>query len=474
MNAVSASRDEVPRGEVVERVLVPFTGEGSGEGELAFGQLGLWQSIVASGRSKTVAYVAEAAPGTTVAAVADMLGFMVSRHQSLRTTLVLRGEGRPPRQRVAASGEIALLVVSAGDDDPAEVAGALSEHWQTVTFAYETEWPVRLGAVVADGVVTHVVTVILHTAIDAFGLSALVADIGARDPETGAPAGPVTALAPLAQAAREASPAGRRQNDRSLEYLERVLRTAPASLYGPPRHEGERRYEVVRYRSPAIAMALHAVADRERCDDSPALLAAFLVGVGRVTGVNPLTTIVLVSNRFRPGLADSVSSLLKVTPFVFDVADRTVGALVGAVAGKALRAYMNAYYDAYEQEDRIRRIERDRGERLDLSCFYNDRRQGDRVHACVPAPTEDEIRAALADSEFSWRQDAGIPTGTLYLSVDDPPGAVELVLSVDRRYFSREEMTALALAIEEVAVQAAIEPDTPTGVRQAMAAEAVR
>ncbi len=467
------STADIP-GAAVERVVVPFAGEGSGEGELAFGQLGLWQSIVETGSSKTVAYVAEADPGTTVAAVADMLGFMVSRHQSLRTTLVLRGEGRPPRQRVWASGEIPLLVVAAGEDDPAEVADALSTHWQTVPFAYETEWPVRLGAVVAGGAVTHVVTVILHTAIDAFGLSALVADIGARDPVTGAPAGPVTALPPLAQAAREASPAGRRQNDRSLRYLERVLRTAPARLFGPPRYGGEPRFEVVRYRSRAIAMALHTVAARERCDDSAAALTAFLVGVGRVTGVNPLVTIVLVSNRFRPGLADSVSSLLKVTPFVVDVAGRTVGETVRLVASRSFTAYMNAYYDAYEQEERIRQIERERGEELDLSCSYNDRRQGDRVHVGAPAPAEDEIRAALADSEFSWKQDPSIPRRKLFLRVDDPPGAVELVLSADRRYFSRADMTALALAIEEVAVQAAIEPDTPTGVGSAMTAEAVR
>ncbi|MDQ3788282.1 MAG: hypothetical protein M3422_13700, partial [Actinomycetota bacterium] len=275
-------------------------------------------------------------------------------------------------------------------------------------------------------------------------------------------------------AAREASPAGRRQNERSLRYLERVLRTAPARLFGPPRYDGEPRFEVVRYRSRAIAMALHAVAARERCDDSAAALTAFLVGVGRVTGVNPLVTIVLVSNRFRPGLADSVSSLLKVTPFVVDVAGRTVGETVRLVASRSFTAYMNAYYDAYEQEERIRQIERERGEELDLSCSYNDRRQGDRVHVGVPAPAEDEIRAALSDSEFSWKQDPSIPRRKLFLRVDDPPGAVELVLSVDRRYFSRADMSALALAIEEVAVQAAIEPDTPTGVGSAMTAEAAR
>jgi hypothetical protein len=459
----------VPRGEVVDRVLVPFEGAGAGEGELAFGQLGLWQSIVDSGNSKTVAYVAAADPGTTVDAVADMLGFMVGRHQSLRTHLLLRESG-PPRQRVSTSGEIPLVVVAAGGDDPAGVAEALSEHWQVVPFAYSTEWPVRMGAVTAGGAVTHVVTVILHTSIDAFGLSALVADIGARDPETGAPAGQVTAVPPLGQVAREATPAGRRQNERSLRYLERVLRTAPARLFGEPRYGGEARYEMLRYRSRAISLAIHAVAARERVDDTPALLAAFAVGAARVTGVHPMVTIMLVSNRFRPGYADSVSALIKVTPFVLDVAERTVGETVRRAADKTLNAYKNAYYNAYEQEAEIRRIERERGEELDLSCYYNDRRQGDRTHVGVAPVPPDDIRVALADSELSWKQEVGIPKAKLYLSVDDPPGAVVLVLSADGRYFSRDDMATLARTIEEVAVQAAIEPDTPTGMVTPVAA----
>ncbi|MFL6121690.1 hypothetical protein [Actinophytocola sp.] len=464
--------DDVPRGEVVDRVLVPFAGTGSGEAELTFGQLGLWQSM-REDMSRTVDYVAEAPPGTTVDAVADVLGFLVGRHQSLRTTLVPRADGRPPRQRVAASGEVPLLVVAAGDDDPAEVAAALSTHWQLVPFAYETEWPVRLGAVVADGAVTHVVTVILHTSIDAFGFAALVADLGARDPATGAPAGPVTGLPPLAQAAWEATPAGRRQNERSLRHLERVLRTAPAGLFGAPRYPGEPRYDLLRYRSRALRLALHAVAARERVDDSPALLTAFLVAAARVTGVNPLLTLVLVSNRFRPGYADSVSALIKVTPFLLDVAGLTVGETVRRAAGKALNAYKCAYYDAYEQDEVIARVAAERGVEFDLSCYYNDRRQRDRVHAGVPAPTANEIRAALADSELSWRPEVNIPRAKLHLCIDDPPGAVELVLSADRRYFSRDDMTALARAIEEVAVQAAIEPDTRTGVGTPIA-EAVR
>jgi hypothetical protein len=153
-----------------------------------------------------------------------------------------------------------------------------------------------------------------------------------------------------------------------------------------------------------------------------------------------------------------------VAPFVLDLADRTVGDAVRTAIGKTLCAYRNAYYDAYEQEALIARIGRERGEEIDLSCFYNDRRQRDRLHAGTAPPSAARIRAALAESELSWRQEPGIPRMKLYLSVDDPPGAVELVLSADVRYFDRDELATLAAAIEEAAVQAAVAPDTPTGL----------
>jgi hypothetical protein len=460
---------EVPRGEVVDRVLVPFEGEGSGEAELTFGQRGLWQSIVSAGTA-TVTHVVEPDPGTTVDAIADRLGFMVGRHEALRTRLVLRESG-PPQQRVSAAGEIPLLVVAAGADDPATVAGALAAHWEVEPFAYETEWPVRTAAIVTgDCTVTHVVTVFLHTSIDGFGLVALLADVAARDPRTGAPAGPVTALTPLAQAAFEASPAGRRQNRQSLRYQESVLRTAPAHLFGEPRYAGERRFSMLRYRSTAIGMASHAIAARDRLHEAPALVASFLVGVGRVTGVNPVLTMMMVSNRFRPGYADSVSALIKIVPFVLDVADLTMGEAVARASGRALNAYRNAYYDAYEQDEVVSRVERDRGEEVDLSCYYNDRRSRRRVQAGMAAPTAADIRAALADSELSWKQDAHVSRAKLHLCVEDSPDAIELVLSGDERYFSRADLETLVRTIEEAAVQAATDPQAPTAVHSGLAA----
>ncbi len=463
--------ESLPQGEVVDRIAVPFDGEGAGEADLTWGQIGLWQSIEASGMSKTVFYIAEVEQGTTVDDVAAMLRFMVTRHQSLRTRLVLR-EDAPPRQRCSTSGEVTLEVVDAGAHDPAEVAEAVSQRWQQELFDYENEWPIRLAAIRKDGALTHVVTVVLHTSIDAYGLSALAADVGARDEETGAAAGPVTGLQPLEQAARQASPAGQRQNAASLRYLERVLRTVDASRFGEPRYGGERAIDMIQYRSPATLLAVRAVAARERIDDSPVLLASFAVGLARFTGVNPVMAMLMVGNRFRPGLADSVSALIQLSPYMIDVADTTMGDAVARASASAINAYKNAYYDPYEQDEVIERVERERGEELDLSCFYNDRRQRARSHLGEAIPAAEEIRAALAHSAVSWEPEISMPRRKIYFNVDDPPGAIEFVMSADTRYFDRSDLAAIMRNVEEAAVQAALEPEAPTRVVRRVAAGA--
>ncbi|MGH3759431.1 condensation domain-containing protein [Actinophytocola sp.] len=463
----------LPAGRVVERVPVPFEGEGSGEAELTWGQIGLWQSIELSGMSKTVFYTEERPPGTTVEHIADELRFMVSRHQALRTRLVLRENG-PPRQRCATSGEVTLEVVDTEGADPADIAEATSQRYQSVPFEYGSEWPVRLAAIRHEDVITHTVLVVLHTSIDAYGLSALARDIAARDPETGEAAGPVTASQPLEQAAKQASPAGRRQNATSLKYLDRVLRTMTPSRFGEPRYGGERTIDMIHLRSPATLLAVRTVAAREKIDDSPVLLASFAVGLARFTGVNPVVAMLMVGNRFRPGLADSVSALIQISPYLIDVAGITMGQAVERAAGSAINAYKNAYYNPYEQDEVIERVEADRGEELDLSCFYNDRRQQERGHAGEELDTPQRIRDALADTEISWEPEISMPQRNVYFNVDDPPGAIEFVMSVDTRYFARPDMEAIMRNVEEAAVQAAVDPAAPTRISRPVTAGAVQ
>jgi Condensation domain len=438
-----------------EQVLVPFEGEGSGDAELTWGQIGLWQSIEMSG-SKTVPYIAELPPGMTVSMAAERLRFMVSRHQSLRTRLQLRSGG-PPRQRCASSGEVPLEIVDAGDRDPAEVAEAVSEYYQEKPFEFETEWPLRMAVIRSGDVLTHMVLVILHTSIDAYGLTALMSDVESPEAALGVP--------PLEQARKQASPAGQRHNQMSLQYLEKVLHAVTPSRFGEPKYADEG-IDQIQYRSPATLLSIDAVAARNGINTSPVLLASFAVGLARFTGVNPVLAMLMVSNRFRPGFANSVSALIQITPYLIDVADVTLDEAVARASHSALNAYKNAYYNPYEQDEVIERVERERGEEIDLSCFYNDRRQQDRGRHGTP-PSAEQIREALPRSTFSWTGEINPPKRKLYFNVDDPPGCIEFMLSADRAYFSRDDLLALIREVESVAVSAALDGTTSTNVTAA-------
>ncbi|MFL6145678.1 MAG: condensation domain-containing protein [Labedaea sp.] len=450
---------DIPAGHLVERILVPFAGEGSGVEELTWGQIGLWQSIEQSGLTKTVHYVLELAPGTTIDDVAGSLAFMVGRHQSLRTLLRLRDDA-PPLQECVASGETPLEVVDAGPADPAEVAEAISERYQQQPYEFETELPVRMAVVRRDGVLTHQVVAVLHTSIDADGVLALGADLATR--HTGE-VSEVTATQPLDQARRQSSPAGQRQNENSLRYLERVLRAVTPTRFGEPKYPGDRVIHQIRYLSPATALALRAVAARNGVNTSPVVLASFAVGLARFTGVNPVLAMLLVNNRFRPGLAASVSALIQLTPYLIDVADVTLDEAVERAAQSALHAYKNAYYNPYHQDEVIERVERERGEEIDLSCFYNDRRLQDRGSATEPVSAS-EIRAALSRSTVSYDGEINPPRRKLYFNVDDPLGGIEFLVSVDSRYFSPHDLETLVRGIEAVAVEVALDGSAPTGV----------
>ncbi|HEV8559059.1 MAG TPA: condensation domain-containing protein [Actinophytocola sp.] len=442
---------------MTDRILVRFEGDGSGVEELSWGQIGLWQSIELSGRPKTMVRVAALPDGATVDGMAHQLRFMMSRHQALRTRLRLR-DGASPLQVCASEGEAVLEVVDAGDTDPAEVATAVSERYQSEQFELETEWPVRFAVIRSGGVLTHQVLVILHTSIDADGLVALLADLD-RDDES-APVG----LPPLEQARRQQTPAGRKQNATSLEYLEKVLRTVSPSRFGERKYEGERIIHQIEYRSPATQLAIGSVAARLGVNTSPVLLASFAVGLARFTGVNPVLAMLMVSNRFRPGLSDSVSALIQLTPYLIDVADITLDEAVARAARSALTAYKNAYYNPYEQDEVIERVERERGEEIDLSCFYNDSRVFDR--GATEPVTAEQIRSALELSTVSWADKINPPKRKIYFNLFDTRGDIKFEMTADSRWFAPADLETIVRNIEAVAVEAALDGSAPTGVGQ--------
>ncbi|WP_018681782.1 condensation domain-containing protein [Actinokineospora enzanensis] len=450
-----------PVPDPVERVSVPFHGRGSGEAELTWGQIGIWQAIERSGESRTMGGTTALPPGIEVESVAGVLGALVGRHQALRTRLVLT-PGRP-RQRVSTSGELTLEVFESSS--PAAVAAAVQERYASVPFDYEHEWPVRAAVVRRDGVSTHMVVVYLHLSLDAGGLEVLIGELG-QDPAT---LPPVTAVQPLEQARSQREPAALRQSANSLRYLEHVLRTVSPLRFGPPREDRDPTFRMVRFRSPATRLAVDAIARRAGISTSPVLLACFAVALARAGASNPVMAMLMVSNRFRPGFADSVSTIVQISPYLIDVADVTLGEAVARAARSTMNAYKHAYYDPDAQDEVVDRVIASRGEAVDFSCFYNDRRKSDRAPAVGLDPTVAELASAVDRSEVHWEDEPGMPRQKLYLHVDntvDPLGdpAIEFTMSVDTRYFTADETEAVVRGFESVAVSTALDPDTPTGV----------
>jgi hypothetical protein len=440
---------------MTETVLVRFEGQGTGVAELSWGQREIWAVMRQKGHWLSVGGVRQLPPGRTVQDVAEDLRYAMSRHQALRTRLRFTAGGAP-LQVVADRGEIALEVVEADGDDPAEVAAAVADRFRATYFDYEADWPARMAVITADGTATHVAEVFCHLAADGFGLALLRNDMDMRQSSRGQ-APPVTALQPLEQAAKQRGPAARRAHDAAMRYTERLLTARPPARFPESGDQRSPRAWLLTCTSTAGYRALRALAAREGVSTSPVLLAAFAVAVTELTGVSPVAVQLVVNNRFRPGLGASVSTVMQSCPCVIDPADG-FREVIGRAFQAAMSAYKNSYYDLDGKNELTARI----GPELSPDCLFNDRRVDSRETADVPGGDASDgaslawLRAQMQRTTLTWDGGHDSPIEKLSLNIDDAPaGALRFQLEADTRYASPATMEALVRRIESVLVEAA-------------------
>jgi condensation domain-containing protein len=445
---------------MTERVSVRFEGEGAGAGELSWGQREIWFAMQHQRSSLPVGGAFPLPAGTTVDGVAADLRFAVSRHQSLRTRLRFTADGGV-QQVVAGSGEVGLEIVEAGGGDPAAVAHAVYRRYHDTPFSYESEWPIRWAVICQRGTATHLVSVVCHLAADGLGLMALAADLAARDPVTGRAAGPVTGMQPLEQARRQRGAAARRASDAALGHWAQLLRTIPARRFPGSGDKREPRYWQYLLDSPATSLAASAVAARTRVDTSVVLLAAFAVALSEITGSDPVVVRIVVSNRFRPGFADTVSPVNQTSLCVLQVAGVPFPEVVRRAWRAAIVAAKHAYYDPLRHRELLTRVGAERGEDVDISCLFNDRRVV-REQAAQP-PTMEEITAALTRSALAPGYQRGQPSDRLFLHINSGEDKAGYELNFDTHWVAPAAARACLRAIERVTVSAARDLVTPGG-----------
>ncbi|MEY9855566.1 hypothetical protein ABH935_001170 [Catenulispora sp. GAS73] len=442
---------------MTDAIVVPFEGPGAGVGELTWGQRKVWTLMQQARSSLSMGGAVPVTDGRTVQDLASELAFFMSRYASMRA-LIRSGPGGALSQVVAAFGEatLGILDVPADTDaaDPAQAAQSLAAHWEATPFDHAWEWPIRMAAVRSHGVVTHVVVTISHVATDAGGIAAMLDELGTRDPLTGEPKNPDPAIGPLELAALQRTASSQRQSEASLRYWERLLRSAAPLRFGPHVDRGEPRYRRAYFTSRALHLASKAAAARLGVPASTVLLAGYAVAVARLTGISPALIQVVVSNRFRPGLADvshplSVNGLLTV-----DVADAPFDEVVDRTQRAMALCSKYAYYDPTKLEELRARINEERGETIDLSCLFNDRRVGIGTEPVGPPTSRPELEAAQHESTLRWAEPFTTYHDKLMIQVGTSPDTVELEVQVDTYHVSVAEVQALVLDMESLLVLA--------------------
>jgi len=437
-----------------ERVPVAFDGQGSGSGSLTWGQTEIWLTMTQKGWL-CLGGTLPLEPGTTVEAVAEELRFMVSRFPSMRTRLRFDGGGLPS-QVLSASGRTVLEVYDAeGEDGARELAATVDVHYRTATRDFENEWPVRMAVVRRDGVPAYQVVYSCHLVTDGGGAQIIGRDMAARD--TSPPSG----TEQLDLARWQHSEAGRRQSAASLRYWEKTLRAVepqPVSASGDRR---EPRHWTAELSSPALQLAVQAIAGRTGADSASVLLALYAIALGRRGALSPAVIRAQSSNRFRPGLAGMVSNLVQTGICVIETADSTVDQVVARAQRDAMAAYKHAYHDpagfaALLARDASRR-------RPEASpwdgyswAFLNDRRGNGQDGDGKPV-TAERLGSELARSAFRWSMKKDNPFEPLFLHIHGTAGAIVLTMCADTHCLAPAEIEGVVRDMEAIAVAAALD-----------------
>jgi hypothetical protein len=461
----------VPETITPATITVPFEGEGSGIGELTWGQRELLRAVRLVGHWIPIGGVTPQLPETwTVDDLVVSVQFIMRRHQSLRTRLVFDEHGGA-KQVVAASGELVIELYEVGPDgDPKAFADALSDRYSRDEFDDEHDWPLRVGVVrqrIANeqSVLRYAVFIYNHLMVDGMGLQALLIDLASMDPETHE-APPVTALQPLELATRQGSASGRRQSAAALRHWESVARAVAdrESVAGDPQ---EPPYRELWFRSPAGMPAMRAVAARCGTDTGPVLLAASATALSRVTGISPLALLTIVNNRFRPGLADAVMQLAQRSPCLLEIEGQRFEQVVAQAQRATLRAGMHGYLDPDECDRMLERVARERGVPVDLSCYYNDRRapEPQESNSVTAASSPEQVSALIAgllpQTSLRWGQQLGEQDNKFFLHINDSPDALDFLICADSRFLGPAGLERCAREFEAVLVAAATETALP-------------
>jgi hypothetical protein len=178
------------------------------------------------------------------------------------------------------------------------------------------------------------------------------------------------------------------------------------------------------------------------------------VALASLTGGDRVALHLVVSNRFRPGLAGSVSTVAQSCPCVIEVGGAPFEEVARRAWQSSLGAYKHAYYDLAGKEQVSGRLAAERGAEPDWNVFFNDRRVLSRDTGPVNGDATPLTSSALAPSTLTWGERNDVPGEKAFLYIKDAPDALCCELWADSHFIAPADMERLIWHIESTLVHA--------------------
>jgi len=453
------------------RLVVPFAGSVSGSGPLTWGEKALLQDQRETGWALNATGAQNLAPGVTVEQAAARLGTLIGKTPALRVRLADDEHGNP-YQTVAASGEVAVEVMDfADDDDPVDVAKYTERLWQdwlVEPIDHYRDWPARMGIVRHRGVALYQVLSFNHLVIDGASMTFLMPQLGVGKPP--AVSGRTNPLNILELADYEHSEPAQKVSRRAMRFWESQLRDIPPRTFGEPVHADGRlgsRYWHGRFASPAAFQAVLAIAQRSGGDVSRVMFAVLATALGRAMGHDRLRAKVILSNRYRPGFAETIAPLAQNAIVSVDLSNATVDEVMARGRQALLASGMHAYYDPDHLNELTARLDAERGYPAEVTLRMNDRRRttqrwtAEEARAATVTPAD--IQARLGETFFSWDGTLDSCHDQAFVTIEDYRNTFHLQLIFDMACFTEEQVENFVYGVEKVAIEAAFDPAVPAG-----------
>jgi hypothetical protein len=459
-----------------EDLPVPFAGLDADTGPLTWGQQGILRDMQEHGMTLGLSVVHAMPEGATVEERAARLADLVSQQPALRVRFEAAADGNPG-QVVRSSGEAELDVVhipaDADDELALKYAVEVMVARRDARLDPYRDWLMRLSLIRRGDALLYQIFTTSHLVTDGTAFGQLLEDIAPGKPVRPEAARPHP-MGMLELGRRERTEPLRRVSDRAMRYWENQLRAAPPLTFGEPSHPEGRawhRYWHGRFNSPAAHLATMAIAERTGADTSSVLHAVIATAIARATGVNPLTTKINVSNRFRRGYAEIIAPVTQNSVITIDAADATVDEVVARTRRTLLAAGMFGYYDPHQLAEVTERVAADRGEPARITCLINDARLA-RVRPAAQdgastSTTMEQIKAKLPESSLVWDGTLDSFHDQAWITIRYYTQTVSLQVIFDMACFTEAQAEAMMRGVEEVAVEAAFDPGAPTRVGRA-------